>query len=101
MFCNNAVLFLQSHDNTISGEVRRYRADAVPGWQCADEGSRPLQHGAGAGGRSLQLGTDGVTDGGHVRLQHGRQETRHVHRHARHGTGALPAAKHTQTSRLH
>ncbi len=77
----------------ILSDSSSYRADAVSGGKSADEGSRVLQHGAGGGGRSLQLLADGVTDRRHVRLQNDRQETRHVHRHAGHCPGPLPAAQ--------
>lgn len=70
--------------------LNNYRANLVAGWEAADETSLTTQHGNGTIIWSLQLGPDGLTDCGHVRLQHDREENRHIHRHASYGACTFP-----------
>lgn len=67
-----------------------YRADLVASWETAEETSLSTQHGTSTIIWSLQLGADGLADCGHVRLQHDRQETRHIHRHTGYSACTFP-----------
>ena len=66
-----------------------YRAHAVAGGQRA--GEDVAEHRALRGQAELRL--DGRADGRHVGLHQDGQQRRHVHRHAGHGAGTLPAGR--------
>lgn len=73
-----------------------HSANAVAGSKGTNKGaSRPVQHGADAGLRGIELIPNGLADRWHVRKQHHWQQTRNIHRDASHRARTLPEKKET------